>query len=102
MFNTTGCYIDGTFGQEATRTTLANMIDGLFGCPDESDGAFVKAIQTALAGSMSDDDWESDAATDVLNANTPTAFTFIWEAGDLLLIDTTEEELADIAAFNGR
>lgn len=99
-FTTTdvGCWIDGANGQEHGRTVLAGMIQDCHGrYPGDPDGSGaipqseIRSVQEALAGPMSDDDWESELATDTLQVFTAIGLVWLWEAGDLIL--TPEDQL---------
>lgn len=88
-----GCYADGAFGHQHCREVLADLLGnvpnstahGFLGEP----GGTVDALQAALRSEMSDDAWEEDRALDALNSLCADDVYFVFENGDLLLLEVT-------------
>lgn len=93
-----GCYGDGTFGHDHTRTACAALINELLAHYVPGDlwsKAAVEAVPTvkALAGEMSDDASEEYDACDWLNTYAPhDSATWDWRDGDFGLWPSEEDD----------
>ena len=76
-----GCWIDGAFGHDRTRMLLACMIR--FAAPESH-------LIAELEGPESDDLSEEDDALELLNGHCEPDVMFVFEAGDLLLVDASD------------
>lgn len=72
-----GCYIDGACGHTELRNRLASMVES---CDAE--------VAQMLRGEMSDDAWEEDTALELLQEHTAEGLVWMFESGDLMLIET--------------
>src|SRR3972149_3998056 len=91
-----GCYIDNAHGMAHARGRLIELM--LEVEESERTAELVKALE----GDMSDDDWESDEALDLINEYCAPDVSFMWVDGDLLLRgieDEPEYESDEATAF---
>jgi len=87
--NDCGCWIDCAYGPEHARDKLADMLKECRAYAPLDTQRTIDEICEQLTKSMSDDDWETDAGTDLLNEYTAEGLVWIWDAGDLIL--TTDD-----------
>ena len=83
--NDIGCWIDGAFGLDHAASVLAEMLPYSLLHPAEK-----KCINRLRANLISDDHWEFDFATELLDTFTAPGLIWVWEAGDLILV--TEDD----------
>lgn len=74
-----GCYADGTFGHVHVRSKLANLIE-----------SFDPKLAESLQGEMPDDAWDEDEALEILQKETHDDLTWVFDSGDLLLVENKE------------
>lgn len=83
--NDVGCHADGACGYDHIRAVLVDMLTALPLPAEEQAVADRGVLIAALGGTMSDDDWELDAALDALNEHC-TGCYFTMHEGNLLLV----------------
>lgn len=82
-----GCHADGSLGLEYVRTRLRILLLDTFGFKSTKD------LRKALARDMSDDDWETGAALELLNEHaTDESVVFDFVDGDLVLSEVESDE----------
>ena len=81
-----GCWIDGAFGMEHAAAKLRVM---LMDCGEANTGLLDELEEVK----PEDDDFDSiiEAATDALDAFCDPDVVWLWEAGDLLLVENENE-----------
>ena len=87
--NEMGVWIDGGFGMAHAMQKLAQMTGTLAKTDDDKEA--LKVLATGDPEKLSDDHWELDHATGMLEDVTSADLTWEWDGGDLLLIDMHEE-----------
>lgn len=95
-----GCYIDGANGLDHACKVLADLITN---CTQPRIPGYISGIDAEIPqlqailrkgiDAVADDHSEIEMATDILTMACPDNLMFVWEAGDLLLVDTLEHEL---------
>lgn len=85
--NDCGCWIDGSYGIEHQCAKLASML------PSKHKDLIEHLIRCQADPSLlSDDMSEIEEVTEVLNSYCTPNVRFIWESGNLILIQDPEEE----------
>lgn len=79
--NCTGCWIDGSLGESHRRAKLADMLYDIPG----SD-----SLIKELEANPSDDYSEEDDAIALIQEHTEEGYTWILEAGDLILVKSED------------
>ena len=85
-----GCYIDGAFGEEHRRTKLADMVRDLETAEMIEQRGY--SVVESLSNENVDDISDEDDALEILQEFTESGLVWMFEAGDLLLMDESETE----------
>jgi|SRR3972149_2015475 len=85
LFNNAGVYIDGANGLDWTRL---RMIDLLENVGTSSAKMVISQLEVADSEDIND---LLDAATELLQMNTDRKFIWVWDAGDLILTDNSDD-----------
>lgn len=78
-----GCYAESAVGMQHVRKVLVILIEALVPKPRKE----VLDVIAQLRKEMSDDDWETDEALDILTNAMPYGWYWSIEEGDLFLIE---------------
>ena len=77
-----GCHIDGVNGIGGSMIKLGAMIDGL-----TDDQELLDILKSGDANKLSDDHSEFEDGADILQEITDEKYVWLWNDGDLILID---------------